>query len=141
MESIYDMTDTELRNYQKQKEAEVSMPPGKKRDLVIKTVVKPLLKAAGFKTKGSNWWKELEDGWLFVHMHSSMYNGSVTGCRFRFHFSVSGKDELHEKLEEQWIYNQGQDLLQADFLPYAGLLSPFHDGSMYQILALKSRKP
>ena len=31
--------------------------------------------------------------------------------------SASGKDELHEKLEEQWIYNQGQNLSQADFLP------------------------
>lgn len=133
MKSIYDMTEAELRNYQTQKEKEVSMPPGKKRDLVLRTVVKPLLKEAGFRTKRTDWWKELSDGWLFVHLHNSMNNCSVTGCAFRFHFSASKAGELKDELSKQWIYNQGNDLLQRDFLPYAGLLSPFHRADMYQI--------
>ncbi|MCI8465936.1 MAG: hypothetical protein HFI63_08785 [Lachnospiraceae bacterium] len=133
MKSVYEMTETELRNYQRQKELEVSMPPGKKRDLVIKTVLKPLLKAASFKTKRTDWWKELADGWLFVHLHNSMHNCSVTGCSFRFHFSVSESAKLRDELSKQWIYNQSQELLQRDFLPHAGLLSPFHKADMYQI--------
>ena len=133
MKSIYDMTETELWNYQKQKEKEVSMPPGKKRDLVIKAVVKPLLKEAGFRTKRTDWWKELSDGWLFVHLHNSINNCSVTGCAFRFHFSASKADDMKDELARQWIRNQGTDLLQRDFLPCAGLLTPFHRADMYQI--------
>ena len=133
MKSIYDMTETELWNYQKQKEKEVSMPPGKKRDLVIKAVVKPLLKEAGFRTKRTDWWKELSDGWLFVHLHNSINNCSVTGCAFRFHFSASKADDMKDELSRQWIRNQGTDLLQRDFLPCAGLLTPFHRADMYQI--------
>lgn len=133
MKSIYDMTEAELWNYQKQKKTEISMPPGKKRDLAIKTVVKPLLKKAGFRTKRVDWWKELSDRWLFVHLHNSINNCSVTGCAFRFHFSASKADDMKDELSRQGIYNQGTDLLQRDFLPCTGLLTPFHRADMYQI--------
>lgn len=45
-----------------------------KRDLLVKGVLKPLLKEAGFKTKKSIWWKELEDGYLFMYMKNSQFN-------------------------------------------------------------------
>lgn len=46
------------------KEKKISMKPNEKRDMVVKEILKPMFKNAGFKCKGMNWWKELEDGYL-----------------------------------------------------------------------------
>ncbi len=40
---------------------------------------------------------------------------------------------MKDELSRQGIYNQGTDLLQRDFLPCTGLLTPFHRADMYQI--------
>ena len=36
-----------------------------KRNLLVKELLAPMLKEAGFHKKGMNWWKELEDGYEF----------------------------------------------------------------------------
>ena len=119
------LTDEDLYAYQKQKEREVSMKPGKKRDLIVKEVVKPLLKDAGFQCKRIDWWKELEDSWLIIHLKKSQFEGGATGCIFDFLFSVTGKEELEGKLEDQWMYNPTQNLTISFFLPYCGYMSSY----------------
>lgn len=127
------LTEQDSLEYQRQKENEVSMKPGKKRDLAVREVVRPLLKAAGFKGRGLNWWKELEDSWLLVHMQSSRFNGASTGSNFSFNFSVTKKDELRGEIDQQWMYNQLDSLSQSLFLPYCGYLSPYILGYDYKI--------
>lgn len=115
------------------KEKQVSMKPGEKRKLVVKNVVKVILKNAGYRTKGNEWWRELEDGWLFIHMKTSRFNGPSTGANFCFEISATAKDAIADKVENQWIYNQFENLKHAVFLPYCGFLSPNTGGLDYRI--------
>lgn len=135
------LTDDDIRQYQMQKEQEVSMKPGQKRDTVIKEIVKPLLKAAGYRCKGNNWWKELDDGLLFIHLKSSQFNCGPTGCSFEFDISATKTDEIVDKPENQWIYNQINDISQAAFLPYWGMLSPNMGVHNYQIDGYRNYLP
>lgn len=127
------LTGADVRNYQRMKEQEVSMKPGEKRKLVVKNVVKKLLKNDGFKNKGNEWWKELEDCWLLIYMKTSRFNSPSTGSNFGFEISVSGKDEIADKIENQWIYNQLCSLNSFVFLPYCGFLAPNRSGITYKI--------
>ncbi len=136
-----DITEDDIFDYRQRLEGELSMRPVKKRDVVVKQVIKPLLKKHGFTTSGMDWRRELEDSYMIIHMMNSQFNGISTGVSFRFHISVSKKDEIREKLSNQWIYNQMCDLRQFDFLPYLGMLSPYYSSGMYQIDGYKNYLP
>ncbi len=127
------LTELDSREYQIQREKEVSMPSPEKRKRIVREAVKPLLKEAGFRTKGQEWWKELEDGWLFIHLKSSQFNSPSTGCSFEFDISASSFEEIRGELNKQWIYNQCCDLSHCCFLPYAGMLSPYCEAYAYKI--------
>ncbi|WP_349947494.1 DUF4304 domain-containing protein [Lacrimispora sp. BS-2] len=133
LREMLDITEEDGREYQIRKEKEVNMKPVKKRDCVVREVVKPLLKASGFKTRRQDWWKELEDSWLLIHMQYSQWNSSLTGACFGFYISVTAKADIRTEIAEQWIYNRVEDLNQFDFLPHWGLLSPYCSGDMYKI--------
>lgn len=135
------LTDEDVRQYQERKEAEISMKPTKKRDILVKQVIKPLFKGKGFQNSGRSWWKELDDCWLFIYMKNSRWNGAATGAAFSFEISVSGKDEIRGKLSEQWIYNQLDDLCQNDFLPYCGFLTPRMNSKEYTIGGYRNYLP
>ena len=68
-------------------------------------------------------------------------NDIYTGVSFRFHISAVKKDEIRDKLSNQWIYNQTCDLRQFAFLPYCGMLSPYYSGDMYTIDGYKNYLP
>ena len=133
LREILGITEEDGREYQIRKEKEVSMKPVKKRDYVVREVVKPLLKASGFKTRRQNWWKELEDSWLLIHMQNSRWNSSLAGACFGFYISVTAKADIRTEISGQWIYNQGENLNQFDFLPHWGMLSPYYSAGMYKI--------
>lgn len=117
------------------------MKPTEKRDVVVKQIIKPLLKKNGFTISGLDWHREVSDSYIIIHMFNSQFNSIVTGARFRFHISMSKKEEITKGLSKQWIYNQVCDLNQFDFLPYCGLLSPYYSGDMYQIDGYKNNLP
>lgn len=112
-----------------------------KRDVLVKEVIKPLLKSAGFKSKRLSWWKELEDGYIFIYMKNSQFNSQMTGCNFSFHFSASHKDDIRDKIENQWIYNQAESIGENAFLPHLGLLSPNRSGFGYTIDGYQNYQP
>lgn len=141
LREILDITEEEGCEYQARKEKEVSMKPVKKRDLVVREVVKPLLKSAGFKNRRQDWFKELEDSWMLIHMQNSQWNSSLTGACFGFYISVTKKSDIRTEMTEQWIYNQGKDLSQFDFLPYGGMLSHNCSGNMYKIDGYRNYLP
>ena len=136
-----ELTRQEVRDYQLLKEAAVSMKPGKKRNAVIRQVVKPLLKARGFQSVKNSWWKELEDSFLFIYLKNSCWNSMATGATFSFQISVSGKEEIRGELSEQWMHNQLHDLCQNDFLPYCGYLSPRMKSREYCIDGYRNHLP
>ena len=117
------------------------MRPTEKRDIVVKQVIKPLLKKHGFTTSGMDWRRGIEDGYVIIHMMNSQFNDIYTGVSFRFHISAVKKDEIRDKLSNQWIYNQTCDLRQFAFLPYCGMLSPYYSGDMYTIDGYKNYLP
>lgn len=113
-----------------------------KRDMVLKEVITPTLRRAGFKKSGLNWWMELEDCYLIIRMRNCRYNGSATGINFNFHFSVSAKENMKGKLTEQWIYNQLTAIEEYYFLPQFGLLHPFRQNlAGYTIDGYKNYEP
>ncbi len=116
------------------------MKATEKRDLLVKEVLKPMLKEAGFKTKRMLWWKELEDGYLFIYMKNSRFNSEETGCSFCFQFSASKKEDIRDKLKNQWIYNQFESIEERDFLPHSGSLSP-NRNSWYKIDGYRRGQP
>lgn len=131
---LLDLTEEDHKEYQWQKVCEVSMKPTKKRDLLVREVLKPLFKQAGYKTSGGDWWKELTDGYLLIHMKNSQFNyGAFTGASFEFEFSAAYKDKIHSTIKKEWIYHQMDCMTQADFLPDRGYFSPYGAYYMYQI--------
>ncbi len=136
------ITEDDTFNYQKKLEDEVSMKPTEKRDILIKQVIKPLLKKYGFSTGGLDWRRETDDAYIFIHLQNLHYSDISTGARFCFHISASKKDEIREKLSNQWMYNQFTNELKSfNFLPYCGLLSPYYSADWYQIDGYKNYLP
>lgn len=136
------ITEDDIFNYRKKLEDEVSMKPTEKRDILIKQIIKPLLKKYGFSTGGLDWRRETDDAYIFIHLQNSQFNSIGTGASFCFHISASKKDEIREKLSDQWIYNQfTTELKSFNFLPYCGMLSPYYSADWYQIDGYKDYLP
>lgn len=113
-----------------------------KRNMVLKEVITPTLKQAGFKKSGLNWWMELEDCYLIIHMQNCRFNGSATGINFEFQFSATAKNDMKGKPKDQWIYNQSTSIEEYYFLPQFGLTNPFRQGlTGYTIDGYKNYKP
>ena len=127
------ITEDDILDYRKKLESGLSYRPVEKRDIVVKQVIKPALKKCGFSTSGLDWRRETEDAYIIIHMQNSQFNDIANGASFRFHISASKKEEIRGKISEQWMYNQGCELKQFDFLPYCGMLSPYYSGDMYKI--------
>lgn len=136
-----DISEDDIESYRKKMENELSMKPVEKRNIVVKEMIKPLLKKFGFTTKGVDWYLETDDSYVIIHMHNMQFSSIITGGCFRFHISVSPKNNIKEKINNQWIYNQGYELKQFDFLPYCGMLSPYYHGDCYQIDGYKDYLP
>lgn len=136
-----EITDEDIENYRKKLEDELSMKPAEKRDVLIKQVIKPLLKKYGFSTSGSDWRRETDDAYIFIHLQK-MHSDIVTGACFYIHISASKKEEIVEKLSNQWMYNRlACNLSPFDFLPYCGLLSAYNGADWYQIDGYKNYLP
>ena len=136
-----DISHDDINNLRQKMESELSLKPTEKRDILVKKVIKPLLKKYGFSTAGRDWRRDIGDTYIIIHMMSSQFNGSVNGVSFRFHISASPKDAIRDKLSDQWIYNQNCQLMQFDFLPYCGMLSPYYRGDSYRIDGYKNYLP
>ncbi len=136
-----DISPADVENYRQKLESELSMKPTEKRDVVVKQIIKPLLKKCGFSTAGLDWHREMDDSFIIIHMMNSQFNSIATGVSFRFHISAVKKDEIRNKLSDQWVYNQRDDIRQFLFLPYCGMLSPYCSGDMYKIDGYKNFLP
>lgn len=129
MKQALEVTGDDMQELQGEK-----LSPIEKRNILVKQVIKPLFKKYGFSAKGSNWYREIEDAYIIVHLMNSQFNDARLGVRFRFHISASKKDEIRDTLSNQLIHNSfHNELSQFAFLPYGGMMSPFYAGDMYRI--------
>ncbi|MDE6531153.1 MAG: DUF4304 domain-containing protein [Lachnospiraceae bacterium] len=136
------ITEDDIFKYKMKLFEELSLKPVEKRDILIKTTIKPLLKKYGFSTSGSDWRRETDDAYIFIHLQNSQFNAFSGGARFCFHISSSKKDEIVEKLSNQWVYNQAIcDLDPFYFLPYCGMLSAYYSAGWHQIDGYKNYLP
>ncbi len=117
------------------------MKTGDKRNFIVREIIKPMLKERGFRAKKTDWWKELSDGYLFIHMKNSQFNSEATGFCFCFQFSATLKDQVSGALEKQWIANQICCLEESAFLPHCGYLSPNRTSLGYQIDGYRDYMP
>lgn len=136
------ISDDDIDEYRAERESGLSLRPVEKRDIVVKQVIKPLLKKYGFSTAGLDWHRGIDDFYIIIHMQNSQFNSIFTGVSFRFHIFARKKDEITEKLSNEWVYGSAHMLNQFDFLPYCGMLSPYYDGrGMYKIDGYKNYLP
>lgn len=113
-----------------------------KRNMVVKEVLTPVLKQAGFKKSGLSWWMELEDCYLIIRMRNCHFNRGDTGINFEFQLSASAKKDMKGKTKDQWIYNQLTSIEEYYFLPQFGFSNPFRKGlAGYTIDGNQNYKP
>lgn len=136
-----DLSPSDEASYQRSQEQAVSLKPTQKRDVIVKDIIRPLLKQAGFKSAKQQWQKELDDCWLILHLKNSHYNSFVTGANFGLEISASSKSDPCGEWPEQWIGNQLAAISSLSFLPDAGYLSPYFGGHLYKIDGYRNYLP
>ena len=67
-----------------------------KRDKLVKEIIKPMMKEEGYKCFRNTWYSQREDCYVVVHMQNSMFNGEITGIRFRFNIDVIPLSEIDD---------------------------------------------
>lgn len=109
-----------------------------KRKQIVRQVIKPLLKEAGFRTKGNRWKRELEDGWLLIHLINGSY-GSDFECEFELRFGAYTMEEIGKNDPDKfWVGKKS--LTQGEFLPYRAAFTPFSDHQRFYIQNVHDNK-
>lgn len=109
-----------------------------KRKQIVRQVIKPLLKEAGFRTKGNRWKRELEDGWLLTHLINGSY-GSDFECEFELRFGAYTMEEIGKNDPDKfWVGKKS--LTQGEFLPYRAAFTPFSDHQRFHIQNVHDNK-
>lgn len=110
------------------------MTSKEKRGKIVKEVIKPIMKEAGYKCSGSTWYSQREACYVVVHMQNSIWNSDSTGIQFWFNIdalSISELDNINQV--KKWI-NSFSMINEYVFLPKCGLLHEFRSGlSGYKI--------
>ncbi len=75
------------------------MTSSEKKTLVLKEVVTPIFKAAGYRTIGQTFYRVQEDCCMTVKIQSSQFNSVATGYTFWFHIDACRKGATQEKLK------------------------------------------
>ncbi len=95
------ISDEDVFDYRQKLENNLSMKPVKKRDILVKQVIKPLLKKYGFSTSGLDCHRETDDSYIIIHMKNSQFNDINVGVRFTFIINAVKKSEIREKITNQ----------------------------------------
>ena len=142
LQSMLKITDEECDSWREKVYNETVMKPKDIRNKIIKEIYKPLLKENGFRTSGNDWWKKIDDGYMYIHIQNSQFN--VMSARYRIQIGCVHKDNICEDIKKQWMYHADIDhLTQFDFLTDFGFLSraEYHSGDMYEIGGLRAYAP
>lgn len=102
-----------------------------KRKQVVRQVIKPLLKEAGFRTKGNRWKRGLEDGWLLIHLINGSY-GSDFECEFELNFGAYTMEEIGKNDPDKFWVGKKR-LTQGELFPYGAAFTPFSSRQRFHI--------
>ncbi len=87
---------------------------------VVNKALKAKLKEAGFKTKGMDWWKPIDGGYLMVHHKKSVANNGANGFHSEVLIFAIADYELTESVKEIWLSYQIDNITLRDLVPEYG---------------------
>ena len=90
---------------------------------IVNHTLKAKLKENGFKTKASEWWKEIDGGYLMIHLKKSMFNNSNTGFASEVMVYAIKPEEMTEKKTDIWYRYQIDSVKVRDLLPEYGFFT------------------
>ena len=108
-----------------------------KKNLVLKEVVKPLLKKAGYRSSGKVYYSQRGDCCLALCLKGSHWNSVVTGYSFYFEI-MAFEGEVTEDIKKGYWITQ---IMEYTLLPDWGYLHPYRDRIGYKIDGFKNYQP
>lgn len=98
---------------------------------VVSQVLKKQLKEMNFKTKGFDWWKEIDGGYLMIHLKKSVFSNKANGFNSELiMFSVS-KEELTGKISDIWLGYQPDHVNLTSLVPEYGFFTEGLNGGYF----------
>jgi len=114
------------------------MTSKEKKDIVLREVVKPELKLAGYRSTKLGFTSMREDCCLIIHLFSNRFNSVAMGFNFGLEIeAVKGKQPAEHPRYRDFRERIHEDIL----LPDCGFLHPYHDPLGYKIDGYKDYKP
>ncbi len=114
------------------------MTSKEKKDYLLKEVIKPQLKSAGYQMAGQNYYSVRDDCCLAIRIHSSRFNSAATGFCFWFQIKAFSKDASKETLKGEFL---GEVFTERELLPDCGYFHPYRSPLGYQIDGYKNGSP
>ena len=116
------------------------MTSKEKKTIVIREVITPAFKEAGFRTLGQTYYRVQGECCMLVNLQSSHFNSAATGFTFWFHIDVRPKEFSKEEIR-QWNECASSDVHECLLLPDCGYLHPYHTSLGYQIDGYRNYQP
>lgn len=116
------------------------MTSKEKKSIILKEVITPAFKQAGYRTIGQTYYCVQGDCCIAVKIQSSHFNSDATGYTFWFHIHAFPKETSKETLKE-WNAWGSSDVHESLLLPDCGHLHPYRSPLGYQIDGYKNYAP
>lgn len=114
------------------------MTSKEKKDYLLKEVIKPQLKSAGYQMAGQNYYSVRDDCCLAIRIHSSRFNSAATGFCFWFKIKAFSKDASKKTLKSEFF---GEIFTERELLPDCGYFHPYRTSLGYQIDGYENGSP
>lgn len=116
------------------------MTSKEKKEIVIKEVVTPAFKEAGYQKIGQTYYRVQGECCMLVNLQNSQFNSAATGFIFRFHIDARSKEMSKEEIRK-WKGCAYSDIQESLLLPDCGYLHPYHNSLGYQIDGHRNYQP
>lgn len=115
------------------------MTSKEKKNAVLREIVKPALKKAGYRSSGRVYYSERNNCCLALRLESSHYNSVVTGFCFWFDIMAFEGGVTESIKKGNWL--ERDSIKEAILLPDCGYLHPYRQTMEYLIDGYKNYKP
>lgn len=116
------------------------MTEKEKKNKIVKEVIKPLIKSAGYKCSGTTFYRECQECYVVINLQSSQFNNEEIGFKFWFNIGVLDKKEVVDINDVKRSYGGDSPTTEDKFLPDEGFLHPYRSAG-YQIGGMKNGQP
>ena len=132
--SFIAMSDFKMKN---RRVGRLNMTEKEKRNKIVKEVIKPLIKSAGYKCSGTTFYRECHECYVIIYLQSSQFNNEESGFSFWFNIGVLDKKEVVDINDVKRSYGGNSPTREDTFLPDNGLLNPYRSNG-YSIGGMKN---